>query len=224
MARRGNSARAPHLQVGSRLVASLAALALFATPAYSATDSPTATQSPTASSSASPTAKSSVTPKASATPKPSTPKKTTKKSTKKRVSVSPSPTAKWPPVGFSQQGEVYAKIPSSKELIGILSADKVLAKKIADCTKYACGAVQAAAVTGCLWWEISLTLTKSNNRLVGVFTQVGGATNPKAIKTFLVVSPELLADGITGKVSAVVCHHDARDTSLPTTDYKKNDQ
>jgi len=76
--------------------------------------------------------------------------------------VKPSPSPKWPPVGFTVKGEIYAKIPTVKELVGIASNSKVitaqLAEKVDDtliCQKYSCGAITVASTNGCNWWEIN---------------------------------------------------------------------
>ena len=49
--------------------------------------------------------------------------KVTAKKTAKPI---PSPAPKWPPKGFKGNEGVYAKVPSSKELIGLLSAKRTL--------------------------------------------------------------------------------------------------
>lgn len=141
-----------------------------------------------------------------------------------RISVSKSPSPKWPPIGFSQQGEVYAKIPSVKELVGIISADKTKAlyKQSQSCKKYICGSVQAAAETGCDWWEVETKFTTSKNRVLGLLITRFGSAKPRAIKTFITVSPELVKDGGTGKVTAVTCNHGAMDPTLALSEYKKS--
>ena len=75
--------------------------------------------------------------------------------------VKPSPSPKWPPVGFTVKGEIYAKVPTVKELVGIASNSKVLtaqlAQKVDDvliCQKYSCGAITVASTNGCSWWEV----------------------------------------------------------------------
>ena len=73
--------------------------------------------------------------------------------------VKPSPSPKWPPVGFTVKGEIYAKVPTVKELVGIASNSKVLtaqlAQKVDDvliCQKFSCGAITVASTNGCEWW------------------------------------------------------------------------
>ena len=40
--------------------------------------------------------------------------------------IKPSPSPKWPPVGFTVKGEIYAKVQTVKELVGIASNSKVI--------------------------------------------------------------------------------------------------
>ena len=216
--------------MGSRvraLFALLVVASLAASPAVAASKKPTpkpsvkvsvkASAKPSVKTSAKPTAKSSASPTV-------TKKKVVKKKKRvprKKIKVSPSPKAVWPPAGFSQQGEVYAKIPSAKELVGIVSADASLAKTVKDCEKFACGAVQAASETGCGWWEVTTNITGPGNKKLGVLTSIITSTKAQVIKTFFTISPELVADGAVGKVSALVCHHDPRDPALPLNEYKK---
>ena len=46
--------------------------------------------------------------------------------------VKPSPSPKWPPVGFTVKGEIYAKVPTVKELVGIASNSKVITAQLAE--------------------------------------------------------------------------------------------
>ena len=78
------------------------------------------------------------------------------------MKLSPSPSPKWPPTGFKSNGEVYAKVPTAKELIGTASNSTVLTRALAQlvdgvriCEKYSCGALQIASLNGCTWWEIN---------------------------------------------------------------------
>ena len=75
--------------------------------------------------------------------------------------IKPSPSPKWPPVGFTFKGEIYAKVPTVKELVGITSNSKVLTAQLAEkvdgvliCQKYSCGAITVASTNGCTWWEV----------------------------------------------------------------------
>lgn len=195
----------------------------------SSADAATKTPSPTAKA----TAKATATPtaKATATKKAVTKKKvTTKKRAKKTLSPSPSP--KWPPVGFKSNGEVYAKIPTAKELIGTASNSKVLTAQLGQlvdgvriCEKYSCGAVQIASLNGCTWWEVNAKLVGETSaddktlRSFGTIQAVVKASAPRAITTVLLISQEPLAlkhvvTGISAK-----CHHDPVGDNTPSSTY-----
>ena len=77
---------------------------------------------------------------------------------KKAPSPIPSPQPKWPPVGFKGNDGVYAKIPTTKELVGLLSAKTTLQKTVKQCEEFSCGAVIVAAENGCIWWEVNSTV------------------------------------------------------------------
>jgi len=116
---------------------------------------------------ASPTAKATpaVSNSAKATPAvSSTTKKPTKKPVKKKKKVKktatpiPSPSPVWPPIKFTSNKGIYAKIPTSKELLGLISAKAGLAEVVKKCESNACGAVIVAADYRCEWWEIKSTV------------------------------------------------------------------
>jgi hypothetical protein len=193
-----------------------------------------ATPTPTAKTTAKPSAKPTVSPKATAkaTTK-ATKKATVKKKPRKKVTVSPSPKAIWPPVGFKANGEVFAKIPTAKELVGTASNSKVLTAQLAQqvdgvaiCEKYSCGAVQVASLNGCTWWEVNAKLigqTSATDKTLKTFgsirTLVGPTTN-KQITTILLISQEPLElRHVVTNISAI-CHHDSTDEKIPSTTYK----
>ena len=195
----------------------------------SSADAATKTPSPTAKATAKPTIKA--TPKATATKKAVSKKKVATKK-KAKNSLSPSPSPKWPPVGFKSNGEVYAKIPTAKELIGTASNSKVLTAQLAQlvdgvriCEKYSCGAVQIASLNGCTWWEVNAKLVGETSaddktlRSFGTIRTVVKASAPRTITTVLLISQELLAlkhvvTGISAK-----CHHDPVGDNTPSSTY-----
>ncbi|MFM8751750.1 MAG: hypothetical protein ACKOEB_00940, partial [Actinomycetota bacterium] len=81
---------------------------------------------------------------------------------KKTAKPIPSPSPKWPPQGFKGKDGVYAKVPTSKELVGLLSAKRTLQSIVKNCREFACGAVIAAAETGCEWWEVTSRVLQSS--------------------------------------------------------------
>ena len=219
MAHCGNNSGDPHLQVGSRLTRTLIAVlvisVLTATPALAATAEPTVK----ATASAKPTA----TAKATASAKPTATKKATptKKAPKKKVRVSPSPKPVWPPKGFVAEGDVYAKIPTSKELVGIISASKSLALQIKDCEEFICGSVQVASATGCTWWEVVTDTYGADNAKLGTLNSAHAVSKAREIKTIITVSPESALARGRGKVVSVICHREARDANVARVTYKK---
>ena len=242
MASRGHLPRNPHLQVGSRLKAALPALTLAlslvvsSAPAEAASKSPTpkatakATAKPTtkATAKATTTAKPSATAKATSTStaKPSakatpTKKKVVKKKPKAKVRVTPSPKPAWPPKGFSVEGEVYAKLPSAKELVSLISANTYLEKQIKECTKFICGAVQVAAENGCIWWQVVASVSDGQGIKLGEMTKSFAGSTAKEFKTLLLISPEPLEKGGAAKITSVICNHVDRDPAVAGSSYTK---
>ena len=177
-------------------------------PTAKATAKPTAKPTVSASPTATTTAKATVKPK----PKPK-PKKTARKT--------PSPKPKWPPAGFAIESGVYAKVPSSKELIGILSARNILASQVEACTQFVCGAVLVASEPGCRWWEVNSRVYGQDKSVIGSLQTISGESKPKEIKTILLISPEPLEslEYITG--IEVVCHQEEKPSGYPSVTFTK---
>lgn len=201
-----------HFQVGSRLIRALLATLLISSLTLSASFAETSEPTPVTADTTTVTATPKPTPKA-------TPKPTVKKKTKARVS--PSPKVIWPPKGFKASDDVYAKIPTSKELIGIISADKYLTKRIKECENFICGAVQVASAGGCTWWEVRSTVFDGKGVKLGDLVSAHGASKVREIKTFITISPEPANLGGKAKIVTVLCHHDVRDTANPSVTYTK---
>lgn len=137
---------------------------------------------------------------------------------KKTVAPIPSPSPKWPPLGFSGKDGVYAKIPSSKELVGLLSAKTSLQSTLKQCQQFSCGAVFVAAANGCSWWEINSTVfgidptTMATIKLGSLATYETGS-GKREQKTIFLISGVPVAAGVSvGKIK-VICH--------PTSDNPK---
>ncbi len=179
-------------------------------PTAKATAKPTVKPTVSASPAATTTAKATVKPKPKPKPKP---KKTARKT--------PSPKPKWPPAGFAIESGVYAKVPSSKELIGILSARNVLASQVEACTQFVCGAVLVASEPGCRWWEVNSRVYGQDKSVIGSLQTISGASKPKEIKTILLISPEPLEslEYITG--IEVVCHQEEKPSGYPSVTFTK---
>ena len=203
-------------------------LALTALPTNAATTK--ATPTPTAKTTAKATAKPTVSPKATAK---ATKKAVVKKKPRKKITITPSPKPKWPPSGFKANGEVFAKIPNAKELVGTASNSKILTAQLAQkvdgvaiCEKYSCGAVQVASLNGCTRWEVNAKLvgetsaTDKTLKTFGTIRTLAGATKVKQITTILLISQEPLElRHVVTNISAI-CHHDSTTEKIPSTIYK----
>lgn len=238
--------------MGSRLrkllVAALA-FSLTCASANAATKKPTPTPTPTAKSTVKTTAKATTQATVKPTTKASTStsaKPTVKASTKasatptkkkvvykprprKSVKVSPSPSPVWPPKGYVKSDDIYAKIPTSKELIGLASSNKTLSKSLTSCETLTCGAILATSLTGCNWWEFNGDVTgpasETDNTIIkyGTLTSFFGSTNPKQIQPFILVSEESLKNGFVLSNIKVACHRDPvpTDVKIPSNNYVK---
>ena len=203
-----------------KLIAIFAALFL----SLSLTSTIAATRSPTP------------TPKASASQKAPVKKAPVKKApVKKKPKVakklpSPSPSPKWPPVGFKtdplDETKLYLKVPTAKELVGLLSAKSALASQVKDCTKFTCGAVLVAAETGCRWWRVTADVvgaTSPENRTTKTFGKVTadvGRSAPKQVVTVLLVTTEPIGAGHIVSNINVDCNQSDPPGPLPNTDYQ----
>jgi hypothetical protein len=183
---------------------------------------PTSKATAKASPKATAKATTKATAKASAKPKVTKKPVVKKKTTKKKIRITPSPKPAWPPKGFSVEGEVYAKVPTAKELIGLISANATLQKRIKECSTFICGSVQVASETGCIWWEVIATVSDAQGAKLGDLTSAFGKSEAREFKTLIVISPESLDKGGSSKIVSVICHHEDRITGDSTTVYKKS--
>ena len=229
-----------------RLVISiLLSIFLISNTSYAATPTPkpsvTAKPSPTpAATKSASTAQAS--PSSSSTNKP-TKKPVKKKRVKKTATPIPSPLPVWPPVGFTANNGIYAKIPSGKELLGLISAKIGLATDVKKCESNACGAVIVAADYLCKWWEIKSTVSGvdpndiNKKVLLGSLRTTYGELGPKTYANILLISDEPLfmptsTDPNTGQAAApvakngivvgniqAICHKSATEEKIPTNIY-----
>ncbi len=208
-----------------KLIAALSTifLSLSLTSTAAATKSPTPTPKPTVSAKASASAKATATAKAPA-------KKAPVKKKKKVVKLSPSPSPKWPPVGFKTDAlgetKLYLKVPSAKELVGILSAKSALASQVKACTQFTCGAVQVASETGCRWWRVNAEVigaTSAENRSPKTFGKIVADVTRSAAKqivTILLVTTEPIGAGHIVSNINVDCNQGDPTGPIPNTDYQ----
>ena len=163
------------------VIALFTSIALFASSSYAATPSPKAA---TASTSKKPSKKPT--------------KKPVKKKVKKTATPIPSPSPVWPPVKFTSNKGIYAKIPTSKELLGLVSAKAGLAEMVKKCESYACGAVIVAADYRCMWWEIKSTVygidpaDAGKKIALGKLRTLYGPLSPKTYANIILLSEEPL--------------------------------
>ena len=146
--------------------------------------------------------------------------------------VKPSPAPKWPPVGFTVKGEIYAKVPTVKELVGIASNSKVLTAQLAQkvdgvliCQKYSCGAITVASTNGCDWWEVRSKVMGPKHLADRTITTLGTirttttGTAKKVYKTILLISSEDIERGNKISNINVICHHSPATEKLKTNVY-----
>ncbi len=219
----GNS----QLQMGTRLrkLSLFLVLALtFTTSAASAatkkpSPKPTVKVTAKATAKATATTKATTTVKASSKPKPKPKPKPRKK--KKKVKLSPSPRPKWPPAGFAVESGVYARVPTRKQLNGVISDSGALSSKIKECSKFVCGAVQVAAEPGCLWWEVNSRVFSRDKVLLGKLRTIGSTSAARDIKTILLVSPEPIETLEYISDIEVICHQEAKPDGIESFTYSK---
>jgi len=232
------------------LVSILLATTLFTTSSSAVTPTPKPTAkvskkaTPKPAVSAKPaSSKPSVSSKTTATKKPTKKPVKKKKKVKKTATPIPSPSPIWPPVGFTSKDGIYAKIPTGKELLGLLSAKVKLADDVKKCEKNACGAVVVAADIQCRWWEIRSTVSMidpadpAKKLLLGSLRTTYNSLSPKTYANILLISDEplylpaaidpatnqelapVLRTGISiGGISAT-CHKAATNETIPTSIY-----
>ena len=153
---------------------------------------------------------------------------------KAKPTLTPSPSPVWPPKGFtkSKDGNVFVKIPTAKELVGLASNDKALTRALAKtvdgvpvCEKYSCGAVQVSSLTGCTWWVITANIkgaTSVDDKTLKVFGTVRttiGETGSKKYSTILIVSGEAIELRHFVSNIKASCRKDVPAEKVPGTTY-----
>jgi hypothetical protein len=194
-------------------------LSLSLTSTVAATKSPTSTPKPKASASQKAPVKKAPVKKA--------PVKKKKKKVAKKL---PSPSPKWPPVGFKtdplDETKLYLKVPNAKELVGLLSAKSALASQVKDCTQFTCGAVLVGAEIGCRWWRVTADVvgaTSPENRTTKTFGRITadvGRSAPQQVITVLLVTTEPIGAGHIVSNINVDCNQSDPPGPLPNTVYQ----
>ena len=189
-------------------------LTITVTPAVAATKSPTPT------------------PKASPTKKAPVKKAPVKKApVKKKVATpTPKPTPRWPPVGFKTdplgETKLYMKVPTAKEVVGILSTRSALTAQVKACTSFTCGAVFVASEIGCRWWQVTGEVvgpTSAGSKTLNTFGKITTSvskSDPKQIITILLVTTEPIGAGHIVSNIRADCNQGEPTGPLPFTEYK----
>ena len=223
------------------LIAAITSSSLLLSSAHAA--SPTPKASPSAKATPAVSKSANATPSVSSTTKKPTKKPVKKKKVKKTATPIPSPSPVWPPIGFTSNKGIYAKIPTSKELLGLISAKAGLAEVVKKCESNACGAVIVAADYRCEWWEIKSTVygidpnDASKKVTLGKLRTLYGPLSAKTYANIILVSEEPLygpsvldpnsgqtvtgpaRNGISvGGISAI-CHKSGTDEKFPANIY-----
>jgi hypothetical protein len=140
----------------------------------------------------------------------------TKKERKARLNPQISPPPNWPPKGFSASNGIYAKIPTKRELAGLVSARTSLFKAIQPCDQFACGSVIVASAEKCLWWEVLSTVTGPKTSDTSTITSYGSLTTKtsgseaRSQKVVLLISSEPIADRVRVANINVTCHRSGK--------------
>ena len=206
------------MRVKTIAVISALFLSLSLTSTVAATKSPTPTPKPKASASQkAPVKKAPV-------------KKAPVKKKKKVAKKLPSPSPKWPPVGFKtdplDETKLYLKVPNAKELVGLLSAKSALASQVKSCTQFTCGAVLVAAETGCRWWRVTADVvgaTSPENRATKTFGKITadvGRSAAQQVVTVIMVTTEPIGAGQIVSNIKVDCNQGDPTGKIPNTDYQ----
>jgi hypothetical protein len=185
-------------------------LALIPAQAMAATKTPTPT----------PKATAKATVKATPTP---TKKPAVKKT--KRNPVKPSPSPKWPPLGFKVMDDIYYRTPSVEVMMNVAAGNTSLAKAIAVCKEFSCGRLQVASLIGCVYWEIDSKVITPNPDLAGSFLTMGmlrtlaKKSAPQEVVTLVLPSGELLSGTIAVVPIGITCHQDQTTEIVPSNTY-----
>jgi hypothetical protein len=194
-------------------------LALIPAQGFAVTPTATPTQTPSATPSA--TVKATATPTKKATPTPT--KKAPVK--KKKNPIKPSPSPKWPPLGFKMMDDIYYRTPSVEVMMNVAAGNSALAKAIAACKVFSCGRIQVASLIGCVYWEIDSKVITPNPDIAGSFLTLGMLRSlvkksaAKEVVTLVLPSGELYSGSIAVVPTAITCHQDQTPEKVPSNTY-----
>ena len=194
-------------------------LALIPAQSMAATKTPTPTPKATVKATPTPTPKATATKKATPTKKPTVKKKKTKKP------VAPSPSPKWPPLGFKVMDDIYYRTPSVEVMMNVAAGNVALSKAIAACKQFSCGRLQIASLIGCMYWEIDSKVITTNPDIAGSYLTLGmlrtlaKKSAPKEVITLVLPSGELYSGTIAVVPIGIACHQDSTTETVPSNTY-----
>jgi hypothetical protein len=122
----------------------------------------------------------------------------------------PSPSPKWPPINFYNDGDIYLKVAlTGKELTGVLAAAGKTSQVYKDsqtCASQVCGVIQVASASSCYWEVDSVlygpsTADAAKSVIRGNLRTFIDRVAPKKVTTIFLITPEPIAD--TYRVSPV---------------------
>ena len=180
-------------------------------------------QSMAATKTPTPTPKATVKATVKATPTPTKKPPVKKKITKKPVAPSPSP--KWPPLGFKVMDDIYYRTPSVEVMMNVAAGNTSLAKAIAACKEFSCGRLQVASLVGCVYWEIDSKVITPNPDIAGSFLTMGmlrtlaKKSAAKEVVTLVLPSGELYSGSIAVVPIGITCHQDQTTEKVPSNTY-----
>jgi hypothetical protein len=146
------------------------------------------------------------------------------------VTATPKPSPKWPPVGFKTdplgETKLYMKVPTAKEVVGILSTRSALTAQVKACTSFTCGAVFVASEMGCRWWQVTgevvgpISAENKTLKTFGKITTSVSKSDPRQIITILLVTTEPIGSGHIVSNIRADCNQGEPTGPLPFTEYK----
>lgn len=143
-------------------------------------------------------------------------KKKARQERRARLNPQISPPPSWPPKGFKESNGIYAKIPTKRELAGLVSARSGLFEAIKPCDEFACGSVIVASAEKCLWWEVLSTVTGPKTSDSATITSYGSLTtkisgsDARKQKVILLISNEPISDRVRVSNINVTCHRSGK--------------
>ncbi len=145
---------------------------------------------------------------------------------KKKPNPATSPKPAWPPKGYKGIDGVYAKVATSDELVGLLSARRSLQKQLQVCVEneYACAAVFVAAENGCVWWEVNSAVRKVNptdfnKDRIGTLVTYAKGTDDRELATIFLISKEPADLSVSIGNIKVICHRETKNVPKPGNIY-----